>query len=35
MRKDNYNCAKNDEKNNIRDLFTIDTILWCCNFRLN
>ena len=25
---------KNNQRNNIWELFTIDTIIWCCNFKL-
>jgi len=30
----NFYCAKIFKKNNIWELFTIDTILRCCNFKL-
>ena len=26
--------CKNNQRNNIWELFTIDTIIWCCNFRI-
>ena len=26
--------CKNNQRNNILELFTVDTILWCCNFGL-
>ena len=30
----NFYCEKNNQRNNIWELFTIDTIIWCCNFRV-
>ena len=26
--------CKNNQRNNIWELFTIDSIIWCCNFRI-
>ena len=26
--------CKNNQRNNIWELFTVDTIIWCCNFKL-
>ena len=27
--------CKYNQRNNIRELFTIDTFIWCCNFKIN